>query len=40
MAEKIIVEPFHDGQVIRITLNAPKSVPIPVVYIIPKSHRP
>lgn len=25
MAQKIIVEPFHDGQVIRIKLNAPKA---------------
>jgi cyclohexa-1,5-dienecarbonyl-CoA hydratase len=25
MAQKIIVEPFHDGQVIRVTLNAPKA---------------
>jgi cyclohexa-1,5-dienecarbonyl-CoA hydratase len=25
MAKKIIVEPFHDGQVIRVTLNAPKA---------------
>ncbi len=25
MAQKIIVEPFHDGQVVRITLNAPKA---------------
>ncbi len=25
MAQKIIIEPFHDGQVIRVTLNAPKA---------------
>jgi len=25
MAQKIIVEPFHDGQVLRLTLNAPKA---------------
>lgn len=25
MPQKIIVEPFHDGQVLRITLNAPKA---------------
>jgi cyclohexa-1,5-dienecarbonyl-CoA hydratase len=25
MAEKIIVEPFYDGQVVRVTLNAPKA---------------
>ncbi|MFH2130388.1 MAG: enoyl-CoA hydratase-related protein [bacterium] len=25
MAQKIIVEPFHDGQIVRVTLNAPKA---------------